>query len=485
MYINFSNDNSELRRRNIEEEERSMAIRYVLEARNANNAAQAAAIGGGAGPLSSLYTVSSSGLIYSYDTFTNFPIEGGIYGGFPEYTICCDKGDGTFYYLFHEGGFYFGTIDSNGSVTEYNAASIDDVAVSGAPLSLYREPDGSLIMLDAKDKAYFHNIIRLVPNSETLEVDATLVHESGSFSSPSWQVRSLFTYNGDVYGIVRDGEVGLKKIGKFDINTGDFAGGEFPINEMKLYREGQLSNDWILTSVVQGTAGTVYMTAFYIDPITEQYEFGIFAISNGPNGLQDANWLKFGYIGEGQYIAGSLFNGYESTYVYPDYGTLALRWDPIGEQDSNAPLEVAYEATNFTGGSLAITDMTKSSNTNVWPVGSVDAQTIDETKYLEFSITAPESTQFKTVVYSKLSYNLFSCSFAAIRSSADSFATNISQINVSLGAGFETLVFDVSSLVPTGEITFRIYFWGAESNDRWTDLASTYSLGTGLSVYTT
>lgn len=499
MYINFSNDNSELRRRSIEEEERLMAIRYVLEAKNANNTAQAAAVavGGGGGGINlspGLYTVADDGLIYSYDTFTNFPIEGGLLGGFPAaYTVCCDKGDGTFYYLFNNGGFYFGTIDSNGSVTDYDPTNLNDVAVSGSPMSLYLEANGDLIMVDAKDKGYFHNIIRLVPDSQTRTVIATLVQETGSFGSPSWQVRSLFKYNEEVYGIVRDNDTTVHKIGKFNINTGYFDGGEFPINDMQLYRDGQLSNnqgdpnDWIVRSVVQGNDGIVYMTAFYDDPITEQFEFGIFAIAYGPNGLQDANWLKSANILGTE--AASLFNGYASTYVYPDYGTLALRWDPIGNQNSTTPLAVTYELSNFTGGPLSITNMQKSSNYNVWPVGSVDSVTLDETKYLEFSITAPDSTQFRTVTYAKLSYISApgaSCRFAAIRSSADSFADTIAQVQFSgLYDGFETLVFDVSSLTPTNEITFRLYFWGAETNDNWVDLVSTYLGGAGLSVYTT
>ncbi|CAB4174753.1 hypothetical protein UFOVP1247_37 [uncultured Caudovirales phage] len=162
--------------------------------------------------------------------------------------------------------------------------------------------------------------------------------------------------------------------------------------------------------------------------------------------------------------------------------TLVLRWNPTGPQDSEIPLPVSFEATNFTGSDLS-NGYNQNTNTGCWPVEAAQDTEINLTQYLEFGISAPLNTQFKTVTYTKESYNYVSCPIATIRSSADSYTENIEQVIVDPLRGIQTLVFDVSSLAPTNEINFRIYFWGATGYD-YVDLTSTERGGTGLSVYT-
>jgi hypothetical protein len=229
------------------------------------------------------------------------------------------------------------------------------------------------------------------------------------------------------------------------------------------------------------SVGVLWSYASQFPEITEQWEFGIFEIIDGLNRLQECNWLKFGYVANNQIT--TLFNGPVSTFIPPDYGTLVLRWDPTGPQDSHNPLPVGFTGPGFTADPLTVVNIETGTNTNVYPVGAIYSTTIDETAYLEFDIGAPNETQFKTITYTKISYNGYTCTKSSIRSSLDSYASDIVQINVNPSVSIETLVFDVSNLPPVNEINFRIYFWNAASPD-WMDLASTNIYGTGLSVYT-
>jgi hypothetical protein len=445
--------------------------------------------GGGEGIGGGLYQITTSGRIYSFDSDVEFPIGGG-FSAFPQQAICCDRGDGSFYYLFFwEAGFFFGTIDAEGTISIYEH-NIDDVADTGTPMSLYLEPDGNLIMVDSKDKSIFNKIIRIVPNAEQSTATATLVKAVGDLNQ-SYKLHMLFTYNGDVYAMSTMTSTPYERvIGRYDITQGDFVPGA-TLNTMYLYRNGQLSSDgspnyWSEVSVVQARNGTVYMTAFYPDPVTLQYEFGIFEVQmTGQAGIQRANWVKDAYPANNQTTL-TLFNGYASTYVEPpQLKDLILMWDPIGPNNSNTPLIPAHIRAGYAAGELTIVGMPKSQNTDVWPVGAVSGNSIDTSKYLEFSVSVPAITKLKTITYTKRSYFDITSNAAAIRSSVNSFASNITQISVNAAAGTQTLVFDISSLpLIDGTVTFRIYFWGATGQD-WLDLVSEAAnpAGTGLQVF--
>jgi hypothetical protein len=298
-----------------------MEEEMMFEQMSYSAAVSAAAAAAGSSRLAkptSLYSVATNGRIYSYDDLSEFPIDGGDLM-FPALAVCCDRGNGEFYYLFYGlGDFFFGTIDSAGNVIDYST-NLDEIAEPSPFLSLYREPNGDLIVVDGKDKNVYHNIIRLVMDHSEQTATATLVTNTGELGE-STQLRMLFKYGTDIYGVKEDKlEPYAKTIGKYDIELGDFVGGDSPINEMNLYRDGQLCafegdpNSWTIISVVQAADSLVYMSAFYYDPIAENSNFGIFKINSGVNGLQDAEWLTFGYVSDAQLM--TLFNGYASTYV--------------------------------------------------------------------------------------------------------------------------------------------------------------------------
>jgi hypothetical protein len=73
---------------------------------------------------------------------------------------------------------------------------------------------------------------------------------------------------------------------------------------------------------------------------------------------------------------------------------------------------------------------------------------------------------------------------ASVRSSLDGFASDISMIAVNAG-GYQELTFDLSTMpFVSGNITFRIYFWGASAGlTDWDDLVSSAFGGSGLSLY--
>ena len=168
--------------------------------------------------------------------------------------------------------------------------------------------------------------------------------------------------------------------------------------------------------------------------------------------------------------------------VTPSPGVLVLQWNPTGPHDSSSDLPPSFQAANFTGSDLS-SDYGANTNTGCWPVLASQDTDINPAKYLEFSVSAPINTEFGTVTYTKESYFYASCPIASIRSSADSYVADIDRVIVDPLAGIQTLAFNVSLLAPTGEITFRIYFWGATDLD-YVDLTSTERGGTGLCVYT-
>jgi len=265
--------------------------------------------GGGEGRITGLYEVATDGNIYSYD-------DGSITLGsfFPEPAVCCDRGDGSFYYVFQwNTTYYFGTFNwTTGQLTPYTH-NLDDVAQSGTypAKSLYLEPGGNLIMADGKGKAVFTNIIRIVPNAVTANAVATVVSTASEFSGGDY-LTNLFTYNGDVWGIDAHSTTagGYYNIGRYDIDRPGFVTG-YPVNELLLYTAAgdQVDpGDVIVVSVVQATDSRVYMIAFYQDPVTSGDDFGVFEIVEGQNGLQQANFQRLAYLNNGADIVFSLFN---------------------------------------------------------------------------------------------------------------------------------------------------------------------------------
>jgi hypothetical protein len=256
--------------------------------------------GGGEGNVTGLYEVVTDGNIYSYD-------DGSITldSLFPAPAVCCDRGDGSFYYVFQwNTTYYFGTFNwSTGQLTQYTH-NLDNVAQSGNyPVkSLYLEPGGNLIMADGKGKAVFTNIIRIVPNAVTKNAVATVVATAGNGNE---YLQNLFTYNGDVWGIAAQFNTtagSYYNIGRYDIDRPGFVTG-YPVNELLLYNADGVqidSNQFTSISVVQATNSRVYMTAFYQDTtVTNQYDFGVFEIVEGQNGLQQANFQRLAYINNG------------------------------------------------------------------------------------------------------------------------------------------------------------------------------------------
>ena len=265
--------------------------------------------GGGEGNITGLYEVVTDGNIYSYD-------DGSITldSLFPQPAVCCDRGDGSFYYVFQwNATYYFGTFNwSTGQLTQYTH-NLDNVAQSGnyPAKSLYLEPGGNLIMADGKGKAIFTNIIRIVPNTVTENAVATVVATAGNGNE---YLMNLFTYNGDVWGInseYNNTAGGYYTIGRYDIDRPGFVTG-YPVNELLLYNEDDVqidSNNLTPISVVQATNSRVYMTAVYYDTtVTNQYDFGVFEIIEGQNGLQLAKFQRLAYINNGADIIVSLFN---------------------------------------------------------------------------------------------------------------------------------------------------------------------------------
>jgi plastocyanin len=159
-----------------------------------------------------------------------------------------------------------------------------------------------------------------------------------------------------------------------------------------------------------------------------------------------------------------------------------LQYNPTGPQNSPVPVPVYFAAPGVTASSLSQVGYPGWTNTNLWPVGYISSSpTVVASEYVTFNATLPNATDLANLTYHKNSYRNNGPTQASIRSSLDGFASDISTVAVN-PAGDQTLKFDLSSLpVQSGNIGFRIYFYGAPAipND-WADLVGNPNGLTGL-----
>ena len=269
------------------------------------NPAQAAgASSTGGGVTTGLYGVAYNGLIYSIDTLVNWDFG----DQFPDQTVCCDKGDGTFYASFFwqgNGIFWFGTINgTTGEIIPYDH-NIDEVAQTGTPCSLHLEPDGSVIMLDNKYKKGVRGLIRIEIDGTT--ADATYLTE---VSDVNGLLMCTFSKGDEAWGIKGSTETRHWSIGQISVNTGEFLPGWHEIilkkNGLTLNYGDNIDNLLALSATYVASRNKTYISTIYPDdPDTGEFEVGIFEVDT-ETGV--ANWLEFAYATEGGSVIYNLFS---------------------------------------------------------------------------------------------------------------------------------------------------------------------------------
>ena len=167
-------------------------------------------------------------------------------------------------------------------------------------------------------------------------------------------------------------------------------------------------------------------------------------------------------------------------------GDLLVQYNPTGTHNSGAPVAPSLVAPNVTASSLQEVGLeTTWNNTDTLPVGRIAmSASADLSQYLTFTVesAAGQPITFKGLSYDKQSYLGAGPTHASVRSSLDSFSTDIVVVNVN-PAGFQSLNFDLSAVpVASAPVTFRIYFYGAPAFTDWADLVSSARTGNGLRV---
>jgi len=167
-------------------------------------------------------------------------------------------------------------------------------------------------------------------------------------------------------------------------------------------------------------------------------------------------------------------------------GDLLVQYNPTGSHNSGAPVPPSLVAPNVTASSLQEVGLeTTWNNTDALPVGRIaTSATADLSQYLTFTVqsAAGQPITFTGLSYDKQSYLGAGPTHASIRSSLDSFGTDIVVVNVN-PAGFQSLNFDLRAVpVASAPVTFRIYFYGAPTFTDWADLVSSARAGNGLRV---
>jgi hypothetical protein len=167
-------------------------------------------------------------------------------------------------------------------------------------------------------------------------------------------------------------------------------------------------------------------------------------------------------------------------------GDLLVQYNPAGSHNSGAPVAPSLVAPNVTASSLQEVGLeTTWNNTDTLPVGRIaTSATPDLGQYLTFTVesAAGHPVTFTGLSYDKQSYLGAGPTHASVRSSLDSFSTDVVVVNVN-PAGFESLNFDLSAVpVSSAPVTFRIYFYGAPAFTDWADLVSSARAGNGLRV---
>jgi Caspase domain len=166
-------------------------------------------------------------------------------------------------------------------------------------------------------------------------------------------------------------------------------------------------------------------------------------------------------------------------------GKLLVQYNPTSHQLSSTPLPPSFVDPSITPSTLTVVGFGVFTNTNVLPVGFVNASpTINLSQYVTFTIGTKDGSviQFDRLLYDKRSYNSHGARNASVRSNLDSFSADIATLSVN-PSGDQSLSFNLSGLAPTaGPVTFRIYFYNAAGTNDWDDLVSTASNGNGLRV---
>lgn len=304
-FINWGNETPEQKqlRRKIEEDHfQNAMIRKVFEARSSANSVGVTGVGTGNNNAPA-YGYAIDGSIYAVNSLRQFNISftSGENAQFPTEAILCEAPGNYFYYLFYYNdgleynGFYFGKINSlTGKITTNNAGNLAEVASNKTPSSLYLEPNGNLIMLDSKFAGIPKNIIRIDTDyNGTGEWHASEVSIVDPATQEFGALLCLFTVDGEVYGVSAGVDPNYERmVGKYDITLPEHITGTN--NAIQLYKNDLLiTNNFEVTSVVQGKDSIVYANCFYLDPDTEGYEFGIFNL-DVTTGI--ANWIKFSYV---------------------------------------------------------------------------------------------------------------------------------------------------------------------------------------------
>ena len=163
---------------------------------------------------------------------------------------------------------------------------------------------------------------------------------------------------------------------------------------------------------------------------------------------------------------------------------LLLQYDPLGAQTSGTAIAPAFVADGVSAGHRSQTGFEDFwINTDVLPVGRISSSpVIDLASYLSFSVGG--RLDLETLTYSKRSYLNAGPTRASIRSSLDSFASDVDNLLLTPDAGDQLLEFDLNALdVLAGSVEFRIYFYDAPTDlVDWADLVSTASSGSGLTL---
>lgn len=159
-----------------------------------------------------------------------------------------------------------------------------------------------------------------------------------------------------------------------------------------------------------------------------------------------------------------------------------LHYDPVGYQTASSLVNPASSDAGVHGGPLFGVGYPDQYNNHVKPVGPVSqSSTIDVNQYVEFSVSLDDFTALASVAFQKYSYRQRGGTVSSIRSNLDGYASDISQIATNPING-QILEYDLTSLgTVKGDITFRLYFWGASGD--WMDIVSSVYGGLGVKLY--
>jgi hypothetical protein len=306
QHLNISQAELDRKWRVLQEEEEMQRLWEAAE-RSQRQQTESSAPGvspGGTPPGGAFYVLGTDGNIYFWNNLTSpaIPVPDPI----PNGTQCCDAGDGSFYFLIGGGGWFLGKMDKTGTYVEYEN-NIGDFAQGNFAMTLYREPDGSLIMVDDKlKKGGYQHIIRISIDEEALIAAATLVAEVEIVDGLG-RIYALFPYNGEIWAMVNG--VDNLLVAPYDITDPGFT---IPPVPLVLYSDNtEVQLDTSIGNVLQASDGNVYLNAVFED-LNSDTTSGYFIVNMEPVpevGTQ-ANFVRYSYFNNNDLynIALSMFN---------------------------------------------------------------------------------------------------------------------------------------------------------------------------------